>query len=174
MSSQPSIRSSIKSNWGLLLSLSIGALLVLLTWVFGLSFWKSISIVLLAVVGLLLFVTSALIDRLEKIEKSRDNRITRIYNRHGQEVLNRWTEQLEEGHWVTITFDVINHEVLYAEHTRTDENTNSLGREPCIQQEHEYNKSSVWGNRYKRARPGFKLRSPLKTRLKNARVQIRT
>jgi len=59
--------------------------------------------------------------------------------------MNRWTEQLDAGHWVTITTDVIKHKVLYAEHTRTDENTNLVGRENCMRADHMYNRSMVWG-----------------------------
>lgn len=100
-------------------------------------------------VALLFFAVLMLADRITRLERSRDNRLTRIYNQDGQEVKNRWTDGITSGHWVTITTDLVNHDVLYAEHTRTDENTNAIGRENCIREEHEYNRSAVWGEHYK-------------------------
>ena len=136
--------------------LSTCVVLAVLTWVLDLSFWKSITIVLCALVLMLLYAIIFLVQRVERLEGSRRYRLTRIYNKEGQEVMNRWTDQISSGHWVTITTDVVNHDVLYAEHTRTDENTNSLGRENCIREEHEYNRSAVWGQHYNG--PEFKIR----------------
>lgn len=135
---------------------SICVVLAVLAWIFGVPFWKSITIVLTALVLMLLYSVIFLVQRVERLEKSRQYRLTRIYNKEGQEVMNRWTDQFSSGHWVTITTDVVNHDVLYAEHTRTDENTNSVGRENCIREEHEYNRSAVWGDQYKG--PEYKIR----------------
>jgi hypothetical protein len=130
-------------------SFSICVVLALLTWIFDVSFWKSITIALSALLLILLYAVIFLLQRVERLEKSRQYRLTRIYNKKGQEVMNRWTDQINSGHWVTITTDVLNHDVLYAEHTRTDENTNTVGRENCIREDHEYNRSAVWGEHYK-------------------------
>lgn len=147
-----------RSNTALLTKLSVFVcvLLMLLTFIFEISFWKGATTALLALVTYLLFTTFMLADRLGRIEKSRRYMLTRIYNKDGQEVLNKWTDQFSAGHWVTVTTDVINHEVLYVEHTRTDENINYVGRENCAQEEHEYNRSTVWGEHYKG--PEYKIR----------------
>ncbi len=151
-------QTSVKSNSLLLLqfSLSIAALLMLLAWVFSVSFLTSLNIVLAVIVVLLLLSVMLLVDRVERLEKSRQYRVTRIYNKEGKEVMNRWTDQINSGHWVTITTDLINHDVLYAEHSRTDENTNAVGRENCIREDHEYNRSAVWGEHYQG--PEYKVR----------------
>ena len=148
--------------------IGVGCIVAISNWVFGLSFWHSMTIVLSVSVAFLMSAAFLLIGRVERLEKSRQNRLTRIYNKEGQEVMNRWTDQLDSGHWVTITTDVINHEVLYAEHTMTDENTNSGGRATCIREEHEYNRSAVWGDHYKR--PVFRRRPSLKSRLRSIRT----
>lgn len=135
---------------------SICVVLAVLAWILDLSFWKSITIVLSALVLMLLYAIISLVQRVDRLDGSRKYRVTRTYNKEGQEVMNRWTDQISPGHWVTITTNTLNHEVLYAEHTRTDENTNSVGRENCIREEHEYNRLEVWGGHYKG--PEYKIR----------------
>lgn len=152
--SKRALRPSVQTLFQFILV--VGGLLMLTTWVFDISFWKSISIGLAVLITLLFCVVKMLADRIERLEKSRQYRLTRIYNKDGQEVMNRWTDQIDSGHWVTITTDTINHDVLYAEHTRTDENTSNLGRENCTREEHEYNRSAVWGEHYKG--PEYKIR----------------
>jgi hypothetical protein len=153
-----SVKQSIRANASTQFQfmLFVGGLLTLSTWLFDISFWKSVSTILAVVVALLFFAVLMLADRITQLEKSRDNRLTRVYNKDGQEVVNRWTDGITSGHWVTIITDVVNHDVLYAEHTRTDENTNTIGRENCIREEHEYNRSVVWGEHYKG--PEYKIR----------------
>ena len=158
---QQSIRGSTLPQFQFMFFIS--ALLALSTWVLDISIWKSVSIVLAIVVAVLIFSVLALADRIARLEKSRQYRLTRIYDQAGNEVMNKWTDQLDFGHWVTITTDVLNHKILYAEHTRTDENTSALGREKCISEEHEYNKSMIWGSDYKRT--SFRRRVSLKSRL---------
>lgn len=121
-------------------------------------------IALSVLIFFLTIATIALIRRVTRLEQSRQYRVTRIYNQEGKEVMNRWTEQLDTGHWVTITTDVINHKVLYAEHTRTDENTNFVGRENCIRADHKYNRSTVWGEYYERPLPQKRLSSKFRQR----------
>ena len=78
---------------------------------------------------------------------SRQYRITRIYNEKGIEVQNRFTEAIEDGYWVTVVTDPINHKVVFAEHTRTDANT-IKNKGKCTEQEHAYNSGTVWGEVY--------------------------
>ena len=149
---------SNKSNHMPVIQFSFGICVVLaiFTWIFDISFWKSMTIILSALVLMLLYAVVFLVQRVERLEKSRQYRLTRIYNKEGQEVMNRWTDQINSGHWVTITTDALKHDVLYAEHTRTDENTNAIGRENCISEEHRYNRSAVWGGHY--GGPEYKIR----------------
>ena len=122
-------------------------------------------LILSLLVVALVFAIFSLNRRVIALENSRQNRVTRIYNQEGKEVINRWTDCRTEGHWVTITTDVVNHKVLYAEHTRTELNVKLVGGNKCIREEHEYNESAVWGRYYKT--PITKKRNSLRSRLQN-------
>ena len=74
-----------------------------------------------------------------------DGQVARLYNSNGNVVGTRYTEQIENGYWVSVlTDDEWN---LRAEHIRTFANIekNKSDRDSS---EHKYNKEVVWGEKY--------------------------
>lgn len=131
--------------------ISSGVLCALLaSWIFDISIWKIATLFLFAICIIVM-------NRLKKIENSRQYRLTRIYNINGEEVQNRWVNEVEDGYWVTVVTDVKNFDISYVEHTRTDENINKNGRENCVKKEHSYNFNNVWGDKYKGGKFGEKI-----------------
>ena len=134
----------------------LGMLTIFLSLIFDIPMLKSITFALVVLCFGLLKVLFIFVERVNKLTNSRQYRLTRIYNRRGIEVQNRWTEEIEDGYWVTIVTDPNKHEVVFAEHTRTDANI-TKNKSKCTEQEHAYNFSSVWGESYEGAKVSAKL-----------------
>ena len=126
---------------------------------FNVSIWQSATCILILLTVALSKILFSLSDQVKKLneQNSRQYRITRIYDEKGEEVENRWTNEVEDGYWITIITDPIQNKIPFAEHTRTDQNINKHGRENCQKQEHSYNNNNVWGENYGGEKMGQKI-----------------
>jgi len=88
-----------------------------------------------------------------------DGQVSRIYDSNGNVIGTKYTENIENGYWVSIITDEEMN--LKTEHIRTFSNTekHKNDRESL---EHKYNKDVVWGENYKKRWGGMRFAEKMK------------
>ena len=131
-------------------------------WILGVTFVHYMLFILtLSNIFLLLLVVKNKdrSDVLSSLDSQSDGQASRTYDSSGKVVGTKYTEQIENGYWVSIiTDDEWN---LKAEHIRTFANIEKHEHDRDMS-EHAYNKDAVWGNKYYKKSEGLRFAEKMK------------
>ena len=138
------------------------SLTALAAWLLGISFVHYMLFVLTTSNIFLLMLVVGNKERsdfLPLAKNQSDGQVSRIYDSNGNVIGTKYTENIENGYWVSIITDEEMN--LKTEHIRTFSNTekHKNDRESL---EHKYNKDVVWGENYKKRWGGMRFAEKMK------------
>jgi hypothetical protein len=136
----------------------------LLAWFIGVSFVHYMLFALtISNIFLMMLVTKnkGRSDILSSLESESDGKVSRVYDSSGKVIGTKYTEQIENGYWVSVITDAEWN--LTAEHIRTFANSekHKNNRDSL---EHKYNKDIVWGAKYYKKTDGLRFAEKMRNR----------